>query len=170
MEILGIVLFVILSGLSLIALFGALGLLFPVPVERTMLNLEKSLGRSFLLGLVNFIFFVLVVMGFSWLSQQVIQFLGAIFLFIAVVILIGLGIFVLMGLSAFAKLFGERISEGRTGFHSLSRGGALLLFAGLAPYVGWMLFTPFVVWSGLGASISALVRRRDQPALMEEAT
>ena len=113
MELLGIFLLVVLAGFSMIALFGAIALLFPARVEKTQLNLENNLGRSLLLGLVNFVFFVVLIATFSWLSQQTGQFFGGIFLFLSGVILLWLVIFTLLGLTAFAKFFGDRMGEGR---------------------------------------------------------
>jgi hypothetical protein len=60
MEILGMTLLFLLCGVALIALFAALGLLIPVPVGRAQEKLEHSLGRSFLLGLVNMLFFLVI--------------------------------------------------------------------------------------------------------------
>jgi hypothetical protein len=40
------------------------------------------------------------------------------------------------------------------------RGGLLLVLACLTPYIGWFVFTPFVLSLGLGASILALFQRK----------
>lgn len=70
MEILGILLLVPLGGITVIALFAALTLLIPAPIEKTRLALEGAPGRSLLLGVVNFIFFALLATGFFWLAQS----------------------------------------------------------------------------------------------------
>lgn len=168
MEILAIILLVPLGGITIIALLGAVNLLLPSPVAKTHNNLEEAPGRSLLLGLVNFIFFGLLAVVFFWLSEQSGSFGRGIFILISIIILVGVAIFALLGLSAFAKLLGERIGNAKTPFASDLRGGALLLLAALAPYVGWFLFLPLVLLTGFGAAISALVRRKPKELPAEE--
>jgi hypothetical protein len=36
----------------------------------------------------------------------------------------------------------------------------LLVLAGLAPFIGWFVFTPLALWTGLGATIQAFFRRK----------
>jgi hypothetical protein len=168
MQILGVLMLVTIGGITIIALLTALALIIPAPIEKTRQNLENTLGRSLLLGVVNFIFFMVLVVAFIWLSQNVLQFIAGIFIFLAVVILLGLVIFTLIGLTAFVTMLGERLGEGKTPITSNLRGGLLIILAGLAPYVGWFVFTPLVLWTGLGAAISALVRRRKKTTSVED--
>ena len=95
MEILGMILLVLLGGITIIALFSALSLLIPIPIEKTRYILENMLGRSLLLGLVNFIFLLVLAAAFIWLSQNVLQFIAGIFIFLAGLILLFLVIFTL---------------------------------------------------------------------------
>jgi len=168
MEILGILLLVPLSGITIIALFAALTLLFPAPIEKTRLTLENGLGRSFLLGLVNFIFFAALAGLFGWLAQPTGSLLSGVLMLLVGLIVFGLAIFAIFGLTAFANVLGERMGSGKTPFTSILRGGILLLLAGLAPYVGWFIFTPLVLLVGLGATISTLVHKRDRASSTEE--
>jgi hypothetical protein len=168
MEIFGIALLVLLGGISIIALFATLTLLIPDPIEKTRASLEKSLGRSLLLGLVNFIFFAVIIFALIWLAEGSGEVLGGVLSVLAGVILLGLVIFALLGLASTAKLLGERIGGDKSDFQKNIRGGTLLLLAGLAPYVGWFLFTPLLLLTGLGGAISALVRRRDKKLTTEE--
>jgi len=168
MEILGITLLVLLGGITIIALFTTITLLFPAQVKKTQLTLENGLGRSLLLGVVNFTFFAVLVAALVWLAQESSEVLGGILVFLAVVIMLGFVIFALVGLAALAKVLGHRIGGGKTPFVTNLRGSALLLLAGLAPYVGWFLFTPLVLLTGLGAAISALVRKGDVVIAAEE--
>ena len=96
MEILGIILIVPLGGITIIALFVALILLFPAPIEKTRQNIEISLGRSLLLGLVNFIFFALVAALLISVAENGGDLLGALFYLLAGIILLGLIIFTLL--------------------------------------------------------------------------
>ena len=159
------------SGIvTVIALLSAINLLLPKPVEKVQKNLEIALGRSTLLGLVNFLFFGAFFMLAIWLSERSESIIAGIFVFLAG--LIGLGIIVLavFGLVAFANLLGDRISDKSSSpFKANLRGGLLLVLAAIAPYVGWLIFTPLVVWAGLGAAINALVLRREKESSAEEA-
>ena len=112
MEIFGIILLVPLGGVTIAALFAALILLVPTPVEKTRDHLEKMSGRSLLLGVINFIFFGLISALFLWLAEQSGGLLSGVLVFLAAVILIGVLIFILFGLSAFANLLGERMGGG----------------------------------------------------------
>jgi hypothetical protein len=167
MEILGIILIVPLGGITIVALFAALNLLLPEAVEKTRANLEKTLERSLLLGVVNFTFFAILALVFIWLAEQIGGGLGGIFIFLGGIIIVGVAIFALFGLSAFATLLGERIGGGKTPFASDLRGGTLLLLAILAPYIGWFIFLPLILWTAFGAAISAF-RWRKKAAPAEE--
>jgi len=159
MEILAITLLVPLGGITIIALFGALSLLIPTPIEKARTYLENSSGRSLLLGVVNFIFFGVLAALFISLAERAGDILGGILALLTGIIIVGFAIFAIIGLTAFATLLGERIDGGKTAFTSNLRGGALLVLASLAPYVGWFIFLPLILWAGFGAAISALLRR-----------
>ena len=156
-----VLLVITFGGVSLLAFFAALMLLLPVPVTQTQGRLETSGGRSLLLGLVNFIFFGLLAVLGAWLAQQTGGLLAGILMLFAGIILLVLAAFILLGLVALASLLGGRIGPEASPFITVLRGGGLLLLAMLAPYVGWFLFTPLAVWAGLGAAISAILRKRE---------
>ena len=156
---------VLFGGLSLLAIFAALVLLFPKPILQTQMVLETAGGRSLLLGLVNFIFFGLLVTLGVWLAQQTSGVLAGVLILLSGVIALAMVILTLIGIVALAQLLGVRIGSETTPFTTILRGGGLLLLAGLAPYLGWFLFTPLTVWAGFGAAIQALViRRKSVPA------
>jgi glucan phosphoethanolaminetransferase (alkaline phosphatase superfamily) len=155
-----LLLVILVGGLSLLALFAALVLLFPKQIMRTQLVLENTGGRSLLLGLVNFIFFGLLVILGVWLAQKTSGVLAGIFILLSGVIALAIAVLMLTGLVALAQLLGVRIGDETTPFRTILRGGGLLLLAGLAPYLGWFLFAPLAAWGGLGAAIQALVLRR----------
>ena len=168
-QLINLILLVISGIVTVVALLGAINLLLPGPVQKVQLNLESSLGRSTLLGLVNFLFFGALMALAAWLADKLGNVIAGVFVFLAG--LIGLGIIVLavFGLVAFANLLGNRIGgEPGTPFKANLRGGLLLVLAGIAPYVGWLIFTPLVAWAGLGAAIQAFIPRRNAPALVEE--
>jgi hypothetical protein len=170
MEMLGLVLLVLSGGVALIALLAAVHLLLPVPVEKTRLRLEAGLGRAFLLGIVNLLFFGAVAFLLVWLAGLIrdswsglAAFLSVLLGLVALVILLCLVVFAVNGLSALAALLGERIGKAKTPFQSDLRGGLLLVLACLTPYLGWFGFTPFVLSLGLGATALALFQKKAAP-------
>lgn len=160
MEMLGLVLFVLVGGVSLISMLAALHLLLPTAVERARLKLAGSLSKAFLLGLVYLLFFGALGFILFWLGRQVGSLLAGILAFLALLIAVALEISALNGLAALASLLGERIGEAKNPFLSDLRGGLLLVLACLTPYIGWYIFTPFVLCVGLGASVLALFQRK----------
>ena len=112
--------------------------------------LRRGLFRSFLLGLATMVAIVLVVWGVSALSKDV----GG---------LVGLVLFVLVGLIAFAVVsqdLGRRILErsgsqrGLTG--QLAIGWLVFVGAGLTPFLGWFLIFPFLTLAGVGGVVQTL--------------
>ncbi|MEW6030062.1 MAG: hypothetical protein ACOYZ8_16075 [Chloroflexota bacterium] len=159
----GMVLFILFSGAGLISLLAAVNLLFPAPVQRTREALEASMGRAFLLGLVNGLFLLVVGALLLRLGEGAGGVIGAILILLLLCLILGLVIFVTVGLAAFTRLTGERMGAGKSVFGNHLRGGALIVLAGLTPYLGWFVFTPFVLFAGLGAAIQAAIRRKPAP-------
>ncbi len=168
MDFLEILILIPLIGITLIALFAALSLLLPAPVEKTRNHFENAPGRSLLLGIVNFIFFAVLTALFVWLGEQTGGLLNGIFILLGGIVIGGFAIFALFGLTALSIILGKRMGGGKTPFNSNLRGGALLLLAGLAPYLGWFIFTPLMLWAGFGAAISALMRKKDKAPSIEK--
>jgi hypothetical protein len=169
-QLFNLILLVAAGIVTVVALLAAINLLLPRPVQKVQQNLERSLGRSTLLGLVNFLFFGAIFTLAIWLSEQSGNFVAGIFVFLAGLIGIGIIVMAVFGLVAFANLLGERIGDkSNSPFKANLRGGLLLILAGIAPYIGWFLFTPLVVWAGLGAAITAFVRRREKESSAEKA-
>ncbi|MEW5827638.1 MAG: hypothetical protein AB1846_02020 [Chloroflexota bacterium] len=153
-------LLIVLGLASLLAFFAALILLLPGPITKTRLELEANTLRATLLGLVNFIFFGMLVVLSVWLAQLVGGAFAAVFILLGGLILLALAALSLIGVVALAQMLGSRMGKETTPFITILRGGGLLLMAALAPYIGWFLFTPLAFWAGLGAAIKALVQRK----------
>ena len=167
-DIFGILTIVLFSGTSLLAFFVAVVLLLPGPITETQKTLEGAGGRSLLLGLVNFIFFGLLAGVCVWAAEKVGGVLAGILILIAGLTLLALTAFSVIGLIAVADLLGKRIGSETTQFKNILRGGGVLILSGLTPYIGWFVFTPLVIWAGLGAAISTLVRKREKVSSAEE--
>ena len=169
-QLINLILLVASGIVTVVALLAAINLLLPKPVQQVQHNLEGSLGRSTLLGLINFLFFGAIFMLAIWFSERSGSIVAGIFVFLAGLILLGIVVLAVFGLVAFASLLGERIGDkSNSPFKTNLRGGLLLVLAGIAPYVGWLIFTPLIVWTGLGAAISALIRKREKASSVEEA-
>ena len=163
-QIFGLVLLVLASGSALVALFAAVALFFPLPVERTRDLLSGSFWRSFLLGLVNFLFFGMIAALLVKLGQGAGGPVAAVLTLLALLLVLALTIFILLGLSGLTSLAGERIGEGTSPFRRHLRGGLLLVLAGLTPFVGWYVFAPLALLTGLGAALQATFRKKEKAA------
>ncbi len=173
MEMLSLVLLVLLGGVSLIALLVTVSLLVPVSVENARKKIESNLLRSFLIGLVNLIcalallallVFIITLFQKTEGNMSTInlgQIIGpGIFVVLGVLIALTVVLFTLRGLSALTSMLGSRIGPAKSLFWSDARGGLLLVLACLSPYVGWFVFTPFVVCVGLGASVLTFFQKK----------
>ena len=163
MEILGLIVLVTFCGITLLASLEATLQLFPDAVEQARQHLENSLSRSLLLGLVNFIFLAVVVMLFVWLGEQLGNVLGGVFGVLVLLILVALTLLLILGLCALSNLVGGRVGEVKSPLVAHRYGGLLLILSGLAPFVGWFVFTPLILWTSLGASIQTIFRRNRVP-------
>jgi hypothetical protein len=146
-----------ISICGLIALFSALILLLPGPVQQARTNLETHPWRSIFLGFLNLfgagiiIALLQALANAVWELQPVSGALTAVFgVYLAVPTLIGL--------SAVILLMGARLGETRRAFFTSLRGGGLLLLACLTPIVGWFIFVPLVLAASIGSVIGILAR------------
>jgi len=159
-NIVGLLSLIIFGGAGLIAMFATINLLLPVHVGRTRAALDGSLGRSLVLGVVNSLFAGIVAALLVWLAQRtgggVASGLPGLIALLIVLLATALA---LLGLAGLSSLLGMRMGSGKTELAAHLRGGMLLLLACLTPYLGWFVFTPLVLWTGLGAAIQAVFRR-----------
>jgi hypothetical protein len=170
MEMLAMILLVLCGGAAIIALLTAVRLLAPGPVQRAGQALEAIPSRAFLLGLVNLLFLGALALGLgslaalieeNWLEPAV--WLATLVALLSLLVILFLAALALVGLSALASLLGTRMGAARKGLQGDLKGGLLLVLACLAPYIGWFLFLPAVVFTSVGASAHALFRRDRLP-------
>jgi small-conductance mechanosensitive channel len=174
-------LLILFVGISLSALLVTVNLLVPVTVEAARRKMEADLVRSFLVGLVNLIFALalLVLLGFittlfeqsgsNGVTLNLGQIIGpGIFVVLGVLLALTVLLFTLRGLSAFTSMVGARIGVAKSPFWSDVHGGLLLILACLTPYIGWFVFTPFVLSVGLGASVQTLLRKKTKASVEEK--
>ncbi len=155
----GTILIIIGGGITLVALFTVLSLLFPGTADRVRTVLLAHPVRSFLVGLVNF-FFPVAVAG---LLAQLVGKVGGleiVFAILAFLILGWLTVLVLAGVAGIVSLLRERMGAGnQNNVRGMMWASLLLVLAALVPFVGWFVFTPIALLTGLGAAVFALFRR-----------
>lgn len=154
-ESLAILFWVILLLLGGSALLVGANLLVAPYARRAQAMLHSRPGRSFLIGLVNALFFLalglLVGSGIPPLAL-----LGA----FSLLFVIPLGL--LLGLLVGAGWVGETLDQqlGRTSTRprSLIWGNIILILSTLVPIFGWLFFLGIVL-TGLGAALTTLVQQ-----------
>lgn len=160
-EIIGLILLIISSIITLVAMLVLLPALIPNKVAQAQTVLQRSPGRSFAIGLVNFIFFFVIAAIF---------FQGGDFAsLIALIILLALFGLATVGLAGVTLIIQRRIyGEGKiTEIRQTIKSATLLTLGGLFPFIGWFVLTPIVLLSCLGAMIVVLVRRQKEDAQIE---
>jgi hypothetical protein len=152
----GLIFIVVLGGITAVASFSVIRALFPGAVENTRSIVENTTGRAFLIGLVNLLFLGAVSVGFFALGEN----LGFQLLALpALLIMAFLAVGTTIGFTSLVPLVGERLFPEHEEFQRIIRGGAMLLLACLAPYVGWFGLLPYVAVLGLGAFILGSLQR-----------
>jgi hypothetical protein len=164
-------LFIFLGGITLIALLATIDLFLPEPVTHARQKLEAAPLRSFLVGLINLIFwFVLLVIWFEWT-----QFKGGpdmmpylIGTALAILLIIGLIIPGIPGVVALASLTGRRWNASASHLGQDLRGGLLLVLACLTPYVGWFILTPALLATAICAGLLTFFERGPHLKVVKE--
>ncbi len=161
-EIIGITFITLISGITLIALLMLHVFLIPGRVERARQAIEHAPGRAFLIGLVNALFFGVLAAIFANGGD-----VGGL---IALIILLALGSFALIGLSGIVLTLRERIYPELTG-NGLKEGmktAVFIIIASLTPFIGWFVLAPILLIIGLGGTITTLIRRRQKSTIITE--
>jgi hypothetical protein len=158
-------LFVILLLLipSLIAFFVILQILFPVRIAKIRAAIEDRPGRSFLLGLVNFAFFLAIGLGLFALSGR-----GSIRVLavLTVLYMAALTVGVCFGLASVVQLVGGRLAAHETGFKRSLWGALALTLASYLPFVGWFILFPYIGVLGFGGLVLSIFNKAYQPVIV----
>jgi hypothetical protein len=155
MQTLYLILFAILSLMTLIASLIFIRGLFPVRVERVRQTLENNWKRSFWIGLLNTVLITIFVLGLGSLANSApIFFIPAFGIYGA--LLIGL----LFGLAAFVNYLGNRLFPNQPPVKKEIRAGTVFLLASLLPVVGWFLLFPYGISLAVGAVVITLFQKR----------
>ena len=139
--------------------------LMPSYVKRAQGVMHKWPGRSFLLGLVNFVFFFAIALLVN-VNFVPIKLVGALSLLVILPILLTIGLLIAAA-TAGDRLWQQIASKPAALIGAVVLGIPLVGLTLLVPILGWIAFLG-VVCTGLGASIIAPFQRKR--AQTEEAT
>jgi hypothetical protein len=151
MNIIALALVAIVVGAAIDALLLLIATVCPGVVRRARGSVEKMPIRSFLIGLINFVFFGLIAAAFLS-GRELIQVFGLIVLTVLMSLVVA-------GLAAVASMLGERLLPDAVRGRQMLAGGLVLELASLVPLVGWIAVPLFAGITGYGAVIVALIRR-----------
>ncbi len=153
-EVFRMTIILILLNLGLVAYFLALAALFPRRVRKTRTAADLMPGRSFGVGLVNFLFFGAIPLVLFNIAERVgNQFVKTILTLPALFFLAVLGIGLSFGLAGMVQLVGERLAPAQSHFRRTLWGTLALSLGSSLPLVGWFLLFPYAGLAGLGAFI-----------------
>ena len=164
-NIFDLILFVIFVSICLAALFAMLDIFFSNRLRKVEHLAQAAPGRSFLIGLVNLIFFGAIVGVLIALTRN--SQVPALAV-IGVIILVVLAIVLVFGLAGVSHLVGERLAPQSHGVLRVAWGAIPLTLACALPFVGWFGFFPFVSLLGFGAFVLSLFggeKAAEPPAL-----
>ena len=150
-EVTALVILAPLGALSLVALFVAMGALFPRQIADVKSKSSDMPGRSFLLGLVNVVFLSVIAAALSGAGD----FAQLLALLLFAILVIGLA----FGLAGMAPLIGERLLPESSGVRQTGWGAAIMVVASLTPFIGWFVLFPYLSFRGIGAFLLGLFAR-----------
>ncbi len=152
---------IILLTIALAAYFLVIGALFTNRVAKTQRVITAMPGRSFGVGLVNFVFFGVIALVLFSVAGNAGDFIRFILTVPALLITAILAIMLSFGLAGMSNLLGERIFPDQSAWKQTIWGTVILSFACALPIVGWFLLLPYVGFVGIGAFILGLFQREN---------
>ena len=157
--ILPLFLAVLILTIGLAAYFLVVGALFTSRLTKTQRAIAQSRGRSFWIGLVNFLSFGVVALVLYAIGENAGDGLRTITL-IPSLFITGVLIFILsLGLTGIVNLLGERIFPDQSAWMQTSLGTMILTFACAVPVAGWFILFPYAGLVGFGAVILGFFQR-----------
>lgn len=158
-EILQLFLGVILLTVALAAYFLVFVAFFSNRITKTQRVINQTPGRSFWVGLVNFLFFGVIVMLLFAISENAENLVRFILIPPAVAITAVLAIILSFGLTGMVNTVGERIFPDQSAWRKTLWGTVILAFACALPFVGWFLLLPYTSLTGIGAVILSFFQK-----------
>lgn len=157
-DLLGLLVLVVSGILSLSAYLLTVETLSGDWVARIQQVITTRPGRAFVVGLVNFLFFGLLALVFFSIQEST---GGDIFALPGLLIVAILVTALSFGLSAFARLLGERLAAQHGPILRGLIGGGILSLGSALPIAGWFLMLPYVIFTGIGGFVLVVLARRN---------
>jgi len=162
-EIIRLFVVIVFLTIGLAAHFLVIAALFPARTAKTRRLLSSAPGRSFGVGLVNFVFFAVVALVLFSLAENTGPFIRGVLTIPALVITAFLLIMLAFGLNAAAGLVGERIFPELPSWKQSLWGTVCLSLGCAVPFAGWFLLLPYAGFIGVGAFILGFFQRDAVP-------
>ena len=153
-----LIILLLIAGLA--AYFLVVNALFAPRVTRTRSIAQSMPGRSFGIGLVNFLFFAVIALVLFSIAENAGPFIRGVLTIPAMIILALLAIALSLGLAGMSNLIGERIFPDLPVWKQTMWGTLCLSLACALPFVGWFLLLPYVGFVGIGAVILGFLQRK----------
>lgn len=158
-DIFRLTLIILLLTITFASYFLVIGALFTNRVSKTQNIINQTPGRSFGLGMVNFLFFGAIAFVLLSIAENTGAFVKGLLTIPALLILTFLIALSSIGLTSMVKVLSERIFPDLTSWKQMLWGSLVLCFACALPFVGWFLLIPSVMFIGIGAAILGFVQR-----------
>ena len=162
-EILRVIPLFVLLALAFACYFLVVGALFARRVEKAIHNVKLMPGRSFGIGLVNFLFFGAMTVALFVVAEEFQESgrnLPYILLMIPTLLLIGVMLIVLsLGLLSMITILGETIFPDLSVWKKIFWATLILAFGSAIPIVGMVILFPYVSLTGFGAVILGFFQR-----------
>jgi hypothetical protein len=150
---------IILLTASLAAYFLVIGALFAKRVARTQRVINQLLGRAFLVGLVNLLFFGVIAIVLFSVAENAGGVIKVILTMPALLITAVLMVMLSFGLASMVNVIGERVFPEHSAVKKTAGGTVIIAFACALPFVGWFLLLPYAGLVGFGAVILGFFQR-----------
>ncbi len=151
------ILLLLIAGL--VSYFLVINALFTSRVARARSLAQSMPGRSFGIGMVNFLFFAVIALVLFSVAENAGPFIKGVLTIPAMIIIVFLAIALSLGLAAMSSLIGERIFPDLSISKQTIWGTACLSLACALPFVGWFLLLPYVGFVGIGAVLLGFLQR-----------
>lgn len=155
-ELFSIILLALGGFVTLVALLTTLVYLIPAKMARAQQILAARPGRSFIIGLVNVLFFGVLAALFSQGGDAGGLLASLILLALLAIALVGLGGALLL---LRARFYPPHEETGHSLLAVTTRTAVMLTASLLAPVAGWFILAPILLVTGLGAGIISILRR-----------
>ena len=151
-DMIGVSIVLVLFATAFPAYLAVVWRTWPAGVERARERLERTPGRSLVLGVLLAALIAVPISVLLLMPNGVAQFLGY------TLLVLGLA-YAGIGAAGFASRVG-----GGAGLRGMLIGAAVTEFAMALPVIGWFVVTPLLLLASLGAGTFALLRWRPRAA------